>query len=78
MATLTAEQERRSGKRLIVIGGVVLAVMFALWWLIVTTNSEGDPGDPYLLPLFGLIPLAAGVYRLLHARSRNAHRGGRA
>jgi hypothetical protein len=47
--------------------------MLGLWWLIVTTNSEGDPGDPYLLPIFGLIPLAFGLYRVLHARSRRRH-----
>lgn len=73
MATRTAAEERRSGMRLIVVGFVVLAAMVALWWLIVTTNSEGDPGDPYLLPLFGLIPLAIGFYRIVHARARALH-----
>jgi len=73
MTTRTVDEERRSGFRLVVIGLVVLAAMLGLWWLIVTTNSEGDPGDPYLLPIFGLVPLAFGLYRVLHARSRRPH-----
>ena len=44
--------------------------MFALWLLIITTNSEGNPGDPQLLPIFAAIPLGIGIYRVLHARSR--------
>ncbi len=74
----TVDEERRSGIHLVEIGLVVLAAMLGLWWLIVTTNSEGDPGDPYLLPIFGLVPLAFGLYRILHARSRKLHSRGAA
>jgi hypothetical protein len=76
MSTRTVDEERRSGVHLVEIGLVVLVAMLALWWLIVTTNSEGDPGDPYLLPLFGLMPLALGVYRIARARSRQRRFGG--
>jgi hypothetical protein len=68
MAPRTAEQDRRSGIRLIVIGLVVLAIMLALWWLVARTNREGDH-DAELLPLFSLIPLLLGAFRLIRARS---------
>ena len=41
--------------------------MFAMWWLVATTNSEGDH-DAELLPLFTLIPLIPALYHLLRAR----------
>ena len=66
----TPEHELRSGIWYIVAGLVVAGAMFTLWWLIVTTNSEGNPGDPELLPIFAAIPLGIGIYHVLHARSR--------
>ncbi len=66
----TPSQELRSGVWYIVAGLVVAGAMFALWWLVVTTNSEGNPGDPQLLPILAAIPLGIGIYRVLHARSR--------
>jgi hypothetical protein len=41
--------------------------MFALWWLVATTNAEGDH-DAELLPLFTLIPLIPALSHLLRAR----------
>ncbi|HEU4527608.1 MAG TPA: hypothetical protein VFT80_06760 [Actinomycetota bacterium] len=69
--TRTADAERRSGIRWLIAGGIVLAAAFALWWLVATTNREGTH-DAELLPLFALIPLAIGVYHLIHARSHSA------
>ena len=66
----TPARELRSGIWYIVAGVIVAGAMFALWWLIITTNSEGNPGDPQLLPIFAAIPLGIGIYRVLHARSR--------
>jgi hypothetical protein len=63
----TSADERRRGFRLLVISAVVAAAMFAMWWLVATTNSEGDH-DAELLPLFTLIPLAPALYHLFRAR----------
>jgi hypothetical protein len=65
----TPEADRRRGIRLVVVGVMVLAVMCALWWLVATTNREGDH-DAELLPLFALIPLLLGVFYLMRARWR--------
>lgn len=70
MKNRTPAEEVRSGIWYLVAAVVVAAAMFALWWAIVTTNSEGDPGDPELLPVFATIPLGIGVYRIVHGRSR--------
>ena len=67
MSARTAEQDRRSGIRLIAIGVVTLAVMLGLWWLVARTNREGDH-DAELLPLFSVIPLLLGAFRLLRSR----------
>lgn len=66
----TPSDELRSGIRYIIAGVLVAAAMFALWWLIITSNSEGNPGDPELLPIFAGIPLGIGIYHVLHGRSR--------
>lgn len=66
----TAADERRSGIWLTVIGTVLVVAAFAMWWLVATTNREGDRGDPQLLPVAAAIPLVIGVYRIVHARSR--------
>ena len=63
----TAKDERRRGLRLLIISALVAAAMFALWWLVATTNSEGDH-DAELLPLFTLIPLIPALYHLFRAR----------
>jgi hypothetical protein len=73
MRARTPEAERRSGIRLIVIGVVVLAVMLFFWWLVARTNAEGDH-DAELLPLFSLIPLGLGAFRLWRARVHAANR----
>lgn len=73
MKTRPPSEEQRSGIRFVIAGVVLAAAMFALWWLIVTTNSEGDPGDPQLLPVFAAIPLGIGIFRIFHARSRLHH-----
>ena len=64
----TAKDEWRRGLRLLIISALVAAAMFALWWLVATTNSEGDH-DAELLPLFTLIPLIPALYHLLRART---------
>jgi len=63
----TVEDERRSGIRWLVSGAVFLVLMFGAWWLVATTNSEGDH-DAQLLPLFALIPLLIGLYHVVNAR----------
>lgn len=70
MKSRTPSEELRSSIRFIIAGVLVAAAAFTLWWLVVTTNSEGDPGDPELLPIFAAIPLGIGIYRVLHGRSR--------
>ena len=71
----TAADERRSGIWLTSIGTVLVAAAFAMWWLVVNTNREGDPGDPQLLPLLAAIPLVIGIYRIVHARTRQHRQG---
>ena len=62
-----AQDERRRGFRLLIISALVASAMFAMWWLVATTNSEGDH-DAELLPLFTLIPLIPALYHLFRAR----------
>jgi hypothetical protein len=71
MQVPTVETERRRGIRWMVAGAIVLGVSLALWWLVATTNSEGDH-DAELLPFVALVPLLIGVYHL--ARSRHIDR----
>lgn len=73
MRTRTARDEMRRGIRALIISVVVLGAMLALWWLDVTSNREGNPGDPELLPLITLIPLGIASWhfawwRVLHRR----------
>jgi hypothetical protein len=64
----TASQtQRRKGVRLLVISVPFAAAMFALWWLVATTNREGHH-DAELLPIFTLFTLVPAVYHLLRAR----------
>jgi hypothetical protein len=63
----TSTAERRRGIRLLVVSAFVAGAMFALWWLVATTNREGDH-DAELLPLFTLFTLVPAVYHLLLAR----------
>jgi PhzF family phenazine biosynthesis protein len=62
-----ATEERRKGVRGLVVSAVVLAGMLALWWLVATTNSEGDH-DAQLLPLVTLIPLVPALFHLYRSR----------
>jgi hypothetical protein len=70
MKVRTAQAERRRGVRLLIVGGILLVAMFGMWWLVESTNREGEH-DAQLLPFFALIPLVLGVYYL--ARSRFHH-----
>jgi hypothetical protein len=67
MGPRTPVEERRSGIRLTIIGVICLALAFGMWWLVEETNPSGDH-DAQLLPLFALIPLAIGLFRLIHSR----------
>jgi apolipoprotein N-acyltransferase len=71
MKSRTAADERRSGIRWLIVGAFFLAAMLGMWWLVATTNSEGDH-DAELLPLFALIPLLIGLYHVVHSRFRHA------
>ena len=66
----TADEERRSGVRWLVAGGLFLVAMLGMWWLVEETNEEGTH-DAELLPFFALIPLLIGAYHLLRARARH-------
>jgi hypothetical protein len=67
MKTRTVKREKRRGIVWLIAGVFFLALMFGAWWLVATTNSEGDH-DAELLPYFALIPLLIGVYHLVWAR----------
>ncbi len=68
----TPADEQRSGVRLTIIGIVLVAAAFTMWWLVETTNPSGHH-DAQLLPIFAAIPLALGLFRIFHARSRAHH-----
>lgn len=72
MKARTAEGEQRRGIVWLVVGVLFLALMFGMWWLVATTNSEGHH-DAQLLPLFALIPLLIGVYHLIWSRFLHHH-----
>jgi len=67
MQVRTVEGERRRGIVWLVVGVLVLASMFGGWWLVASTNREGQH-DAELLPILALIPLLIGGYHLLRAR----------
>lgn len=67
----TPDEETRSGIVWLVGGGIFLAWMLGMWWLVEETNEEGTH-DAELLPFFALIPLLIGVYHLLRSRVRHA------
>ena len=71
MKTRTAAAERRRGIHLLIFGGVFLAAMLGMWWLVENTNREGEH-DAQLLPFFALIPLLMGVYYLVRSRLHHA------
>jgi hypothetical protein len=73
MKTRTAEDERRSGVHWLIAGAIVLVAMFAMWWLVATTNREGEH-DAELLPFFALIPLGIGLYHVVHSRLQHRQR----
>jgi len=66
-----ATEERRAGIRWLVGGAFFLVVMFGAWWLVESTNREGEH-DAQLLPFFALIPLLIGVYHLVQAHRSDA------
>ena len=70
MRAQTVEGERRTGIRWLIAGTLFLIAMFGMWWLVESTNREGQH-DAELLPIFALIPLGIGLYHLLRARVRN-------
>jgi hypothetical protein len=51
----------------LIISALLAGAMFALWWLVATTNREGHH-DAELLPLFTLFTLVPAVYHLVRAR----------
>jgi hypothetical protein len=59
--------ERHKAIRGFLVSIVVAGAMFALWWLVATTNKEGHH-DAELLPIFTLIPLIPAIYHLARAR----------
>jgi hypothetical protein len=67
----TATEQRRSGIHWLIAGTFVLAAMFAMWWLVESTNKEGQH-DAQLLPFFALIPLLIGAYHLVRSRVGHA------
>lgn len=69
MRPRTAADQKRSGIHWLIAGVLVLAAMFAMWWLVESTNKEGTH-DAQLLPFFALIPLLIGVYHLVRSRLR--------
>jgi hypothetical protein len=69
MARGAAWQKRR-GIVWMIAGAVILALMFAMWWLVESTNKEGTHDAP-LLPFFALIPLGIGAYHLAMSRLRH-------
>lgn len=71
MRRRTADDERRSGIHWLIGGVIVLAAMFAMWWLVESTNKEGHH-DAQLLPFFALIPLGIGAYHLVRSRLHHA------
>lgn len=66
-STRTSTGERRRGIRLLIISAFLAAAMFALWWLVATTNREGHH-DAELLPPFTLFTLVPAGYHLIWAR----------
>ena len=62
----SAADEQRRGVRLLIVSAGLAVLMFAGWWLVATTNREGQH-DAELLPLFTLIPLVPAVYHLVRA-----------
>ena len=67
----TATEERRSSIHWFIAGTIVLGAMFAMWWLVESTNKEGQH-DAQLLPFFALIPLLIGAYHLVRSRMKHA------
>jgi hypothetical protein len=65
--TRTSDTERRRGLRLLMVSALLAAAMFALWWLVATTNREGHH-DAELLPIFTLFTLVPAAYHLIMAR----------
>lgn len=53
--------------RWLVIAAAVFAVMLTLWWLVSTTNSEGQH-DAKLLPFVTLVPLSIALFHMLRWR----------
>jgi hypothetical protein len=67
MRARTAEGHRRAAIRDFIIAVGLLALMFVMWWLVASTNREGEH-DAHLLPFLALIPFVIGLYHLVRAR----------
>ena len=63
----TSADERRRGIRLLIVSVFFAGAMFTLWWLVATTNREGNH-DAELLPLLTLFTLVPAAYHLILAR----------
>ena len=63
----TSASERRKGVRMLIISFFLAAGMFALWWLVATTNREGHH-DAELLPIFTLFTLVPAIYHFILAK----------
>ena len=63
----TSVDERRRGIRLLIVSVFFAGAMFALWWLVATTNREGHH-DAELLPIFTLFTLVPAAFHLVLAK----------
>jgi hypothetical protein len=70
MKVRTPYEETRSAIHWFIAGGIFLAAMLGMWWLVEETNEEGTH-DAELLPFFALIPLAIGAYHLVRSHYRH-------
>lgn len=68
----TAAAEKRAGMFWLIGGMLFLLLMLGAWWLVESTNTEGEH-DAQLLPYFALIPLGIGAYHLVRAHMEHRH-----
>ena len=61
----TVVEEQRSGAHWIVVGALLVVAAFLMWWLVESTNREGEH-DAQLLPFFALIAACAEGTTMIH------------